>query len=249
MIDVSFVIVLLLQSLVGWPLLSTHSFSIQTVQSRQPQSRRTYSSLLFESSSSGDPVRAATGIRPSLHPVTINALADALRARARNEAETPMRVNESTQPLEVAIAAGTIASSAIEKRQQTSDEDGMTLTVEEEQTIAGRVVGVVMRFDILEEQLWSKCQVAGWVSKYAEWDSFGVLADESDVDVDARVLVLDERIASDPLFTMNRAECLLAIFLHTVEAPAMLKINQTPPGGSAADFLDADRLKVLHTEQ
>jgi hypothetical protein len=246
-IDANFVIVLFLQCLVGWPLLSTQSFCIQTFPSRHQQSKLTYSSLLFESSSSGDPVRAATGIRPSLHPVTINALADALRARARNVAEIPIRVNESVQPLEVAIAAGTIASSAIEKRQQTSDEDGMTLTVEEEQTIAGRVVGVVMRFDDLEQQLWSKCQAVGWVSKYAEWDSFGVLTDESDVDT--RVLVLDERIASDPLFTMNRAECLLAIFLHTVEAPAMQKINQAVPGGSAVDFLDADRLEVLLAEQ
>jgi hypothetical protein len=244
-IDACFVILSLVQCLVGWPLLSTHSFSIQTFQSRHPQSKRTYSSLLFESSS-GDPLRAATGIRPSLHPVTINALADALRARARNVADIPIRINESTQPLEVAIAAGKIASSAIEKRQQTSNDDGMTMTVVEEQTIAGRIVGVVMRFDDLEQKLWSKCQVAGWVSKYGEWDSFGVLVDESDVDT--AVLILDERIASDPLFTMNRAECLLAIFLHTVEAPALQKANQTVPGGSSVDFLDADRLEVLLAE-
>jgi hypothetical protein len=244
-IDACFVIVLLLQCLVGWPLLSTQSFSIETVQSRHSQSQRTYSSLLFESSS-GDSLRAATGIRPSLHPVTINALADALRARARNEADVPIRVNESTQPVEVAVAAGNIASLAIEKRQKTSNDDGMTLTVAEEQTIAGRVVGVVMRFDDLESQLWSKCQVAGWVSKYGEWDSFGVLVDESGVDTVASIL--DERIVSDPLFTMNRAECLLAIFLHTVEAPTMQKINQTVPGGSAVDFLDADRLEVLLAE-
>jgi hypothetical protein len=236
--DASFVIVLLLQCLVGWPLLSTQSFSIQTFRSRHTQS----SSLLFESSG-GDPLRAATGIRPSLHPVTINALADALRARARNDADFPIRVNESTQPVEVAVAAGKIASSAIEKRQKTSDEDGMTMTVVEEQTIAGRVVGVVMRFDDLEQKLWSKCQVAGWVSKYGEWDSFGVLVDESDVDT--AVSIVDERIASDPLFAMNRAECLLAIFLQTVEAPSLLKVNQTVPGGSAVDFLDADRLEVL----
>lgn len=237
-IDASFVIVLLLQCLVGWPLLSTQSFSIQTFRSR-------HSPLLFESSS-GDPLRAATGIRPSLHPVTINALTDALRVRARNLADTPMRVNESTQPLQVAVAAGTIASSAIEKRQKTSNDDGMTMTVAEEQTIAGRVVGVVMRFGDLEQKLWSKCQVASWVSKYGEWDSFGVLVDESDVDT--AVSIVDERIASDPLFTMNRAECLLAIFLHTVEAPALLKANQTVPGGSTVDFLDAERLKVLLAE-
>jgi hypothetical protein len=237
-LDASFVVVLLLQCLVGWPLLSTQSFSIQTFRSR-------HSSLLFESSS-GDPLRAATGIRPSLHPVTINALTEALRARARNLSDIPMRVNESTQPVEVAVAAGSIASSAIEKRQKTSNDDGMTMTVVEEQTIAGRVVGVVMRFDDLEQKLWSKCQVAGWVSKYGEWDSFGVLVDESDVD--KAVSLIDERIASDPLFTMNRAECLLAIFLQTVEAPALLKANQTVPGGSAADFLDADRLEVLLAE-
>jgi hypothetical protein len=242
-LDSCFLIVLLSQCLIGWPLLLTHSFGIQTFPSRHHQNRHTFSSPLFQSTS-GDPIRAATGIRPSLHPVTINALADAFRARARKLADVPMRVNDSAQPLEVAVAAGKIAALALQKRKKTSSDDGMALTTEEEQTIAGRVVGVVMRFDNLEQHLWRKCQAAAWVSKYAEWDSFGVLVDESDI----AESILDERITSDPLFTMNRAECVLAIFLQTVEAPALQQCNQTVPGGSAVDFLDADQLEVLLAE-
>ena len=64
----------------------------------------------------GDPLRAATGIRPSLHPVTINALAEALKQRAQNRPEVPLRVTDDTPPLQVAMAAGKIASDALQKR-------------------------------------------------------------------------------------------------------------------------------------
>ena len=57
--------------------------------------------------------------------------------------------------------------------------------------------------------------------------------------------MIDQRCLDDPLFSMNRAECLLAIFLQTVEAPEMEKLNTAVPGGSEADFLDSDRREVL----
>jgi hypothetical protein len=191
-----------------------------------------------------DPLRAATGIRPSLHPVTINAIAEALRIRARKDTDSPIRVSDDAQPLEVAVTAGKIAAAAIEKRQQASNEDGMILEADEEQTIAGRVVGVVMRFDDLENKLWTKCQTIGWIAKYSEWDSFGILSDETT----STVAAVDERVQMDPLFSMNRAECLLALFLHTVEAPSLLQRNVTVPGGSIVNFLDTDRLEVLLSE-
>lgn len=188
----------------------------------------------------GDPIRAATGIRPSLHPTTINAIAEALKIRASKNPDTPLVVDGDAQPLDVALSAGKIAATAIEKRQQTSKQDGMTLTPEEGQTIAGRVVGVVMRFTELETLLNTKVANVEWIRKYGEWTTFGVLEDESQV---------QERIQMDPLFALSRAECLLALFLDTVEAPQMQKIGQAAPGGSVVDFLDADRQEVLLTFQ
>jgi hypothetical protein len=117
----------------------------------------------------------------------------------------------------------------------------MTLTAEEGQTIAGRVVGVVMRLGQLEDMLHSRVVEVEWVKKYGEWTMFGVLEDESSV---------KEKIQTDPLFTLCRAECLLALFLDTVEAPQMEKIGRTArPGGSLVDFLDEDRQQVLLTYQ
>lgn len=113
----------------------------------------------------GDPLRAATGVRPSLHPTTINAIADALKARAMKKEGTNFRASDTVQPLQVAITAGSFASDAIAKRQKSSEEDGMKLTSDEEQTVAGRVLGVVMRFDDLESMLHEKVSNVGWVAK------------------------------------------------------------------------------------
>jgi hypothetical protein len=168
------------------------------------------------SKSIGDPLREATGIRPSLHPATINALAQALKIRAQNvrNPEKSLIVSEETPALEVAMRAGKIAADAIDQRQKSSNQDGMVLTPEEQQTIAGRVVGVVMRFSELEALLVEKVRATGWIAKFGDWDSFGVLANEDNLgDV-------QQRVKDDPLFTMTRAECLLALFLKTVETPS-----------------------------
>lgn len=186
----------------------------------------------------GDSLRAATGIRPSLHPTTINAIAEALRLRALEDPKTPLVVREDTSALHVALSAGRIAATAIETRQAFSTRDGMTLTPKEGQTIAGRVVGVVMRLEQLEDLLHSRVVEVEWVKKYGEWTTFGVLEDERFV---------QEKIQTDPLFTLCRAECLLALFLDTVEVPQMEKIGWTAPGGSLVDFLDEDRQQVLLT--
>ena len=184
----------------------------------------------------GDPVRASTGIRPSLHPTTINAIAEALKLRSTQNPDFPMRRSDTIQPLDVAVAAGKLAALALTKRAEASQDDGMTFDDKEEQTVAGRVVGVVMRLDALESMLIQKTQSIEWIQKYNEWDSFGVLENEQGV---------EERIRKDPLFALNRAECLLAMFLHTVEKPTLEKVNQEVPDGSSIDFIDSDRLKVL----
>ena len=190
----------------------------------------------------GDPLRAATGIRPSLHPVTINAIATVLKLRAQNNPEVPLRVSEKdgVEPIQVALSAGKIAADAIAQRQKTSSRDGMELEPKEEQTIAGRIVGVAMRLDELEAALLEKCQAATWIGKYNEWDTFGVLKDEKEQEKE-----LFQRILDDPLFCMNRAECLLALFLRNVEEPQLKAKKEEVPDNSLVDFLDEDRSGVL----
>ena len=186
----------------------------------------------------GDPLREATGIRPSLHPTTINAIADALKARAMKQEGTNFRLDDDVSPMDIALTASSIASNAITKRQESSDQDGMKLTPQEQQTIAGRVVGVVMRLDELESALLEKVASVGWIAKYNEWATFGVLESETNETV-------DKRVKDDPLFGMSRAECLLALFLNTVEAPQLEKVGESVPDGSKIDFLDQDRSEVL----
>ena len=224
--------------------LQSYAFSFRPILSQKPipfssslTTTSTWTALAASKKPIGDPLRDATGIRPSLHPVTINAIADALKVRAKNDPEKPLQ--PPAEPIKVAATAGGIAVQAIQKRQDASDEDGMKLTSAEEQTVAGRVVGVVMRAKELEELLVKKCQSVPWIAKYQEWNSFGVLGAEEDL------AAVNEKILLDPLFTMNRAECLLALFLATVEMPALEKSQQEVPDGSAIDFLDADRTEVL----
>lgn len=187
----------------------------------------------------GDPLREATGIRPSLHPTTINAIAEALKARAREVDGMNFRVSDTVKPLDIAITAGKIAATAITKRQDASEADGMKLTQKEEQTIAGRVLGVIMRLDDLEGTLYERVSGVEWVKKYNEWSTFGVLkSEENEKDI-------EDRIKDDPLFAVSRAECVLAIFLATVEVPQLEKVGEEVPDGSKIDFLDLDRMEVL----
>ena len=185
-----------------------------------------------------DPAREATGIRPSLHPVAINAIAEAIKIRSRKLDDMPLQCTSDIQPIQVALTAGRIASEALLKRQQASSEDGMEFEDEEEQTIAGRVVGVVMRLPELESDLYRRCSSVSWIAKYNEWSSFGLLPNEEPD-------LLTNQVLSDPLFTLSRAECLLALYLDTVEKPSLDKIGRDVPDGSKIDFLDCDRREVL----
>ncbi|CAJ1960081.1 unnamed protein product [Cylindrotheca closterium] len=220
----------LIGSVFGFQSLLPHSKKISCGQS---------TSTTKLSEIQGDPLRDATGIRPSLHPTTINAISNALKARAMKKEGAHFQASDTVEPLEVAVTAGLFASEAVALRQKSSEGDGMTLAPEEEQTIAGRVVGVVMRFDTLESLLHEKVSNVGWIAKYDEWATFGTLKDESEEGA------VDNRIKDDPLFCVSRAECLLALFLDTVEAPTMAKVGQTVPDQSKIDFLDADRIEVL----
>ena len=246
------------------PTVAQH---IGSIASRAPQditSSRTLAKLFAEASSGGDQLRASTGIRPSLHPTTINAISEALLLRhSSKNSKGPIdayNLKDDEQPLSVALTAGALASDLVEKRKTSCEADGdidSIPTAEECQTVAGRVVGVVMRMRELEQQLAAKVNTAKWVAKYGEHGSFGVLKSEckqvaaeegvsEKVEIDPKIeKELTDRIRDDPLFRMCRAECLLAVFLQTVEVPKLLEVGETVAGGSVVDFLDEDRKEVL----
>lgn len=138
---------------------------------------------------------------------------------------------------------------AIDKRNSDKDDTSEKFTMEEAQTISGRVVGVVMRMAELEELLVERVQGVGWVKKYGEEESFGVLKAECSDDNKKEELnkKVGEMIKMNPLFRMNRAECLLCLFLDTVERPKLELLGEGVAGGSEVDFIDADRLEVLRT--
>lgn len=147
---------------------------------------------------------------------------------------------------------------AIDQRAEASKKDETTdeFAVEESQVISGRVVGVIMRMRELEQVLVSRVNDVTWVRKYGEEESFGLLKKEAALlleedkqtvsdDNEALEKQLADTIKINPLFRMNRAECLLALFLSTVEKPKLDMVGEDMPGGSNVDFIDADRLEVL----
>lgn len=153
---------------------------------------------------------------------------------------------------------------AIDQRKSAAETDETTdeFTMEESQTISGRVVGVVMRMRELEQELMRKVNGAKWVRRYGEEEIFGVLkkeceqhqrrlagGEELDALEEEGAETVEKQLADtikiNPLLRMNRAECLLALFLTTVEAPKLDALGEGVAGGSRVDFIDADRLEVL----
>ena len=151
---------------------------------------------------------------------------------------------------------------AIEQRNGAAkmDETTEVFTTEESQTISGRVVGVVMRMRDLESTLVRKVNAVTWVKKYGEEECFGILKSEcrhmeknfegsmegsNNETKEELEKQLAETIKINPLFRMNRAECLLALFLSTVEQPKLEMLGESVAGGSTVDFIDSDRLEVL----
>mmetsp|Transcript_35501 Transcript_35501/g.42803 ORF Transcript_35501/g.42803 Transcript_35501/m.42803 type:complete len:246 (-) Transcript_35501:37-774(-) len=219
--------------------------------------------IAFSSNSgSGDVVRASTGNRPSLHPIVINCISDALRCRslahltAGNDGTIPTLDVEQkgVKPIDIAMAASQIATDALANREiacKADESSDLDKFVEAEyQVIAGRVVGVVMRIPDLESTLRSKVRSAPWVKKYKDYSSFGVI--EAECDGDGNDVLSGELkdscltcLKDDPLLRMNRAECLLAIFLDEVEKPKLELLGESLPGGCDVDFMSSDRLEVL----
>lgn len=211
----------------------------------------------------GDSIRDATGIRPSLHPVAINCVAEALLMRSKQilgKAGSDVSIdvaNADAEPIEIAVTAAGVAMAAIDQRAEAAKTDETTdaFTTEESQAISGRVVGVVMRARELELTLATRVNAAKWPLKYFEEASFGVsrgecksVEDGDDPSKDGELeKALAEKMVLDPLFRMSRAECLLALFIDSVERPKLEMVGESVPGGSNVDFVDADRLEVLLT--
>lgn len=124
-------------------------------------------------------------------------------------------------------------------------DESSAFTAEECQLVAGRIVGVVMRWSEMEEALINRVKGTPWVLKYQEQGSFGVLREECE-ESGCDEKVLKEKLKDDPLLRMCRAECLYALFLKNVEMVTMVKIGQVPiDAASGIDFLDAERIEVL----
>lgn len=149
------------------------------------------------------------------------------------------------QPLDIAMFVSNLVVNALQKRKDTSAEDGMTFSISEQQTITGRIVGVTLRLPDLEQQLDEMCQAASWIAKYQEWHRFGVVDPDDDGSTSSYSTSIEKQLVEDPLLRMNRAESLLAVFLHTVEIPELAAKNKTVPDDSRIDFLDEDRREVL----
>lgn len=174
--------------------------------------------------------------------------------------EPASRNDESlAEPLQIALAAGEIAMASIDQRKTAAETDDTTdvFSTEEGQVISGRVVGVVMRLQELERTLVERVAGVGWVGKYGEEASFGVLKEECQLlaqegaNVETREALdkqLAEALKSNPLLRMNRAESLLALFLALVERPRMEALREEVPGGSEVDFIDVERREVLLLE-
>lgn len=160
---------------------------------------------------------------------------------------------------------------AIQQRQSASkvDETTDSFTMEESNAISGRVVGVVMRMRQLEQLLRDKVGMVESVWRYGEEMNYGLIKSEKNYcnknnnnnnsgeeDTAAVSLQLDEEMEKklgenlkmNPLLRMNRAECLLALFIETVEKPKLKLVGEEVAGGSEVDFVDGDRLEVLLKE-
>jgi hypothetical protein len=193
------------------------------------------------SSSSGDRVRLASGIRPSLHPLTINVISEVLRKRSLDYFST---TKDKRDPIQIELLSiDEIIADALDKRNRACRADSSissdTFNREECEAIKTRVVGVVSTLERLENALVSKVSGIPWVAKYGEYGAFGVVSDECCDPNNSSRNQNDtmKALLEDPLLRMTRAECLLALFLT--------EITLGMTGDETIDFLDSERRDVL----
>ena len=181
--------------------------------------------------------------RPSLHPITIDAIEEAFRLRAQNSTTSPLRlINDSMEWFEVQYSVVKFADRFMEmytKNKGTSHD----WTEEELQTIGGRIVGVLMRLDDLEWEWNHRITTSSLVDEVESsvWKTtFGLHPDDIEQNC---ILTLDTALSEEEDFARIRAERMLALFLLNVEGPF---VEEAMPGGSYPDFIqDELQLKLM----
>ena len=173
-------------------------------------------------------------LRPSLHPITIQAIVEGFQLRAQNSTTSPLRlISDETEWYEVQYSAVKFA----ERFMGRNNKDGK-FTEEEAQTIGGRIVAILMRLDDLEWEWNHRIETSSFATQNTatsttDWKKkFGLLSNEKDIQT------LDQTLLDDDEFTKTRSERMLAIFLLNLEGPAMKKSGNKVPGGYHVDFID-----------
>jgi hypothetical protein len=202
-------------------------------------------------------VSNGNGSRPSLHPITIDAIEEAFRLRSRNMTTSPLRlIDEQTEWYDVQYSIVKFADRFLERYTKRDDggigaDDESRWTAEELQTIGGRIVGVLMRLDDLEWE-WNDRVCA---SPLADSDSPSMIPHRlwktalglhpNDVE-QSRISTLDAALSTEGDFARTRAERMLALFLLNVEGPGVEASGREMPGGSHPDFIhDPMQMKLM----
>ena len=182
--------------------------------------------------------------RPSLHPITIDAIEEAFRLRAQNSTTSPLRlINDSMEWFEVQYSVVKFAERFMEKYIKDKSTTSHDWTEEELQTIGGRIVGVLMRLDDLEWE-WNHRVTTSSLMHDVEstlWKTtFGLHPDNIEQNC---IQTLDTALSEEEDFARVRAERMLGLFLLNVEGPF---VEDAMPGGSYPDFIqDELQLKLM----
>lgn len=193
--------------------------------------------------SGGDKIRLTSGIRPSLHPLTINVISEYLRHRSLDYFSSSNTSNDDEKQMQPRIIEELITD-ALDKRRLACRADNSVpsdmFNKEECEVIRARVFGVLSSIDTLENALVTKVSGVPWVAKYGEYRSFGLLPKECSNSKNSSGSQDDlmKSVLDDPLLRMTRAECLLALFLTEITLGI-------PEGSETVDFLDDERREVL----
>ncbi|KAL7513798.1 hypothetical protein ACHAWX_000782 [Stephanocyclus meneghinianus] len=194
-------------------------------------------------------VKVDTPIRPSLHPLVIDAIEEAFRLRAKNMTTSPFRIIDSTTEwFEVQYSIVKFADRFLQQYSKSTNPDMFQWTEEELQTIGGRIVGVLMRLDDLEWEWNHRIRT----SSLGEIESpTRIPDDEWKVTLGLHPGVeqvcfrtVDMALLEEKEFARKRAERMYALFLMNIEEPALKASGNTVPGGSFANEFIHDSMQL-----
>lgn len=188
----------------------------------------------------------------SLHPITIDAIEEAFRLRAQNMTTSPLRLLANMEWFEVQYSIMKFAERFLEKYSKGSKDSEEPIWTEEElQTIAGRIVGVLVRLDDLEWEWNHRVSTSAQgqpessdMIPFSQWKSILGLHPDN---VEQRCIkTVDMALLEDNDFAKTRAERMLALFLLNIEGPAMKASGNLSPDGSVVDFIqDETQLNLM----